>query len=218
MIFSFTFFTSFALLSSAAAQGVVHQVTVGNNTGGTIYNPTNINAAIGDIVSFTFYPKNHTVTQSTFAEPCTPSSGGFDSGFHPVAIGTNESFPTWNITVNDTKPIWVHCQQDANTAASHCGKGMVFAINPGAPGSNNSFAEFQTAALAIGAQLAANSTNSTSSTTPDSSKGNKTTTTGTAATPSGSSSSKANEGISLSVNGAVFMFMASVGLMFGFLV
>ena len=42
MIFSFALFSSVALLSSVAAQGVVHQVTVGNDTGGTIYNPTNI--------------------------------------------------------------------------------------------------------------------------------------------------------------------------------
>ncbi|KAH9985428.1 hypothetical protein BJV74DRAFT_717998, partial [Russula compacta] len=88
------------------------------------------NAAIGDTVLFVFHPKNHSVTQSSFAEPCTPLAGGFDSGFHPVAIGTSDDFPTFSITVNDTNPIWVHCEQDANTAASHCGKGMVFAVNP----------------------------------------------------------------------------------------
>ncbi|KAH9979701.1 hypothetical protein BJV74DRAFT_121937 [Russula compacta] len=160
MIFSFALCSGFALLSLAAAEGTVHHITVGNDTGGTIYNPTNINAMIGDIVSFTFHPKNHSVTESSFAKPCTPLADGFDSGFHPVAIGTNDSFPTWNITVNSTNPIWVHCRQDANTAASYCGKGMVFAINPGTPGSNNSFTDFQATALAIGAQLAANATNS----------------------------------------------------------
>ncbi|KAH9992965.1 hypothetical protein BJV74DRAFT_950882 [Russula compacta] len=179
MVFSLALLSrlSIALLSSAlvAAQSFgtvqVHQVIVGNDTGGTIYDPTSISAAIGDIVLFTFYPKNHTVTQSSFAEPCTPLPGGFDSGFQPVAIGTNESFPTWSIAVNDTNPIWIHCQQDANTAASHCGQGMVFAINPGVHGSNNSFEDFQAAALAIEAQLVANSTNTTSATTTSSSTG-----------------------------------------------
>ena len=46
MIFSlFALFSSVALLSSpssAAPQGRIHQITVGNNTGGTIYNPNNI--------------------------------------------------------------------------------------------------------------------------------------------------------------------------------
>ena len=101
MIFSvFALFSSLALLSLAAPQGKIHQITVGNNTGGTIYNPNNIvrqpiiisrlyrradslfiqNAAIGDTVIFVFNPKNHSVTQSSFAEPCTPLAGGFNSG------------------------------------------------------------------------------------------------------------------------------------------
>ena len=43
---------------------------------------------------------------------------------------------------------------------------MVFAVNPGAPGSNNSFENFQAEAFTIGAELvAANSTNATSVTT-----------------------------------------------------
>jgi hypothetical protein len=39
-------------------------------------------AAQGDIVVFTFFPKNHTVTQSSFAQPCTPLDGGFDTGLY----------------------------------------------------------------------------------------------------------------------------------------
>jgi hypothetical protein len=34
----------------------------------------------GDVVVFTFKQKNHTVTESTFAQPCTDLSDGFDSG------------------------------------------------------------------------------------------------------------------------------------------
>jgi hypothetical protein len=43
-------------------------------------------------------------------------------------------------------------------AASHCGQGMVFAVNPGPDGSSNSFAAFKAKALAIGKQLASNAT------------------------------------------------------------
>lgn len=53
-------------------------------------------------------------------------------------------------------PIWFYCQQGANTNASHCGKGMVGAINPTA---DNTFDEFRQKALAVGAALGA--TNST---------------------------------------------------------
>ena len=56
--------------------------------------------------------------------------------------------------MNDTKPIWVYCGQGAGTPASHCGKGMVFAVNCGADGAPNSFTNFKNSALAIGAQLA----------------------------------------------------------------
>lgn len=51
------------------------------------FSPSNITAEVGDTVTFQFQQKNHTVTQSTFAEPCisltkTSTSGqtGFDSG------------------------------------------------------------------------------------------------------------------------------------------
>ena len=41
------------------------------------------------------------------------------------------TFPTWSVTVNNTQPLWFYCRQHAPTGASHCGAGMVFAVNPG---------------------------------------------------------------------------------------
>ncbi|KAI0274617.1 hypothetical protein BC834DRAFT_1430 [Gloeopeniophorella convolvens] len=154
-----------ALLSTAAAQQVWH-VTVGDAAGDTIYNPTHITgAAVGDTVVFEFNPKNHTVTRSSFATPCLHLDGGFDSGFFPVAPGTTSGFPTYNITVNDTGPIWAYCKQGEFTTASHCGKGMVFAVNPGADGTANSFANFQAAAIAEGAALASSTSSPSASST-----------------------------------------------------
>ncbi|KAI0257577.1 Cupredoxin, partial [Lactifluus subvellereus] len=147
------------LFSSAVAQNT-WQVTVGNATGGTIFTPNNITAATGDTVVFTFNPKNHSVTQSTFANPCTRNPDGFDSLFNPVALGTTSGFPTFSITVNNTNPIWVYCRQSEFTAASHCGKGMVFAVNPGAEGTANSFSNFLAAAKAIGASLSSSAVSS----------------------------------------------------------
>ena len=79
----------------------------------------------------------------------------------PVAENVTDNFPTYTITVNDTEPIWVYCGQNAGLPTSHCGMGMVFAINCGADGSSTSFSSFKNAALAIGQQLQAEA-NSTS--------------------------------------------------------
>ena len=132
--------TTTSWADSAAA--VTHQINVSNNTAGLIFDPPYIvrqpivlltvaltirlfqTAAVGDIVEFTFHPKNHSVTQSSFAEPCTPLPGGFDTGLcvtnfslhmlfsesfsalHslPVANGTSSSsLPTRQFTVNNVR-------------------------------------------------------------------------------------------------------------------
>ena len=47
-----------------------------------------------------------------------------------MAVGANATeFPTWNVTVNDTTPLWFYCRQHAPDGSSHCGAGMVFAVN-----------------------------------------------------------------------------------------
>ncbi|KAI0002044.1 hypothetical protein BJV77DRAFT_32081 [Russula vinacea] len=206
---TFALLSGIALFASGAAAVTTYQISVSNDSAALLFDPSYITAEVGDIVEFTFHPKNHSVTQSSFPAPCTPLEGGFDTGFNPVANGTSDSaLPTRQFTVNDTNPIWIHCRQAANTAASHCGKGMVFAVNPGADGSNNSFANFKAEALAIGAQLAANATTSTSA----AASGTGTASSSTATKDSGATT---NGGISLDVNGATLMtvFGMVVGLM-----
>ena len=79
---------------------------------------------------------------------------------------------------------------------------MVFAVNAGPDGSNNSFANFQAAALAVGAQLAANSTNTTTA----SASGSKPSSTG------GLGGSSSNGAISMNINGATAMSIMMAGL------
>lgn len=74
------------------------------------FSPSSVNASVGDTVSFVFSPKNHTVTQSTFAAPCQPMSGGVDSGFQPVAANAT-NVPSFTVTVNATTPLWFFCHQ-----------------------------------------------------------------------------------------------------------
>jgi len=126
---------------TSAAPATTHTITVGNKNGSLTYNPPNISADIGDMVRFLFMPKNHSVTQSSFGQPCVPlgASGntvGFWSGFNPVSGDQISDFPTFDIIVNDTSPIWFYCSQ-----TDHCVKGMVGAINAN-PNSAKSFAAF----------------------------------------------------------------------------
>ncbi|KLO20561.1 Cupredoxin [Schizopora paradoxa] len=139
----------------AAAQSMMHTVIVGGSAGNVTFTPEAISASVGDQVMFQFQQKNHSATQSSFAAPCSHKDGGFTSGFLPVAANVTDNFPSYTITVNDTEPIWVYCGQNAGLPTSHCGMGMVFAVNCGPDGSNTSFTSFKNAALAIGQQLQA---------------------------------------------------------------
>ncbi|KAG9225921.1 hypothetical protein CCMSSC00406_0006457 [Pleurotus cornucopiae] len=131
---SFTNLAALALLP-AAAYAATFDVVVGG-PGILKYNPEFVTAAQGDVVRFIFKQKNHTATQSTFANPCQPAQGGFDSGFVPVADSVVDGFPVAELTVQNTDPTWVYCKQ-----GNHCQQGMVFAVNPG-----DRFSAFQSAA------------------------------------------------------------------------
>lgn len=129
-------FSTFALtalsIGSALAQStgsvVVHVVKVGSANGTLAYFPNSITANKGDMVQFQFAPNNHTVTQSTFDQPCQPISlnsnvTGFYSGFMPVSA-TSTTTPTYTIMINSTTPTWIYCSQ-----GKHCQAGMVMVIN-----------------------------------------------------------------------------------------
>jgi len=164
----FVSFIGLVLASVISAKVIDVQVSDPEGTASLKFIPEAIAADPGDQVVYHFNPKNHTVTQSSFAGPCTPKQGGLDSGFRPVGSDVAVADrPTFTITVNDTQPIWVFCNQAANTPNSHCGAGMVHAINCGADGAPNSFTNFKAAALAIGAKLKAGAQNPSSTWTAD---------------------------------------------------
>jgi hypothetical protein len=125
------------------------------------YVPESITAKVGDMVTFVFMQKNHTATQSTFAEPCKKKEGGMDSGFMPNPEG--KAGVTWNMTVETeealctspsppttkkqpqlTRIAGFYCKQQNGI---HCGKGMVFSINAATTG-DKTMADFKN--LAIG--------------------------------------------------------------------
>ncbi|KAJ7649560.1 Cupredoxin [Mycena polygramma] len=143
-----------------AALGSTFDVAVGPN-GNFTYDPPFIMAEAGDTVTFTFNPKNHTVTQSSFDAPCVPLVGGASSGFQFVS-NVSGLLPTWSFTVaNADTPFWFHCEQ-----TGHCGKGMVFAINPPADPDPHSFSAFQALAIKLNGSDAVPTSTDTYTTPP----------------------------------------------------
>ncbi|KAF9546038.1 hypothetical protein CPC08DRAFT_649168, partial [Agrocybe pediades] len=117
------------------------------------FTPSVIVATKGDIVSFRFSgtPGNHSVTQSSFTNPCNPLPGGFDSGNVFVNF-TDVTTPVFDLTItDDTQPIWFFCKQ--LNPAPHCGQEMVGSINP--PSTDNTFNEFISMARVFGTSRAA---------------------------------------------------------------
>ncbi|KAK2466752.1 hypothetical protein APHAL10511_001010 [Amanita phalloides] len=161
------FSLALASLLTAASAASAAQIAISVGANGTLaYSPSNITAAAGDVVLFTFAAKNHTVTQSTFPDPCVKASANaIDSGFEPVANGS-ATLPTFAVTVNDTKPLWFYCKQ--KNPVSHCHAGMVFAINAPA---NATFAQFQAAAENSTTGGNTTSTSSSTAATPTKSSG-----------------------------------------------
>jgi plastocyanin len=142
-----------ALSSVVAVSAVTIPVSVGFNNQ-LVFNPANISAQVGDVVAFTFLNKNHSVTQSTFADPCsimTTPAQGIDSGFQPVAANA-AMLPQWSFTVNNASaPLWFYCAQ--TNPANHCHAGMVFSVNAN-ENSPKSFEAYQAAAMSGNAAAA----------------------------------------------------------------
>ncbi|KAI8932626.1 hypothetical protein NX059_010124 [Plenodomus lindquistii] len=138
--------------ANAAAEGMVatHVIQVGGSNGTLTFLPNNVQAAPGDLVQFQFNPKNHSVVQSTFDNPCVPiqnimpnKTDAFFSGYMPTnatAAAAGQAL-TYTIRVKDEKPVWFYCSQ-----GMHCQAGMVGAIN--APASGNKTVEAFTALAA----------------------------------------------------------------------
>jgi len=179
--------------ASDAAMVTVHVVSVSNSNGSLTYSPDNLVAAKGDMVQFQFFPANHTVTQSTFDEPCQPISEvsnvtGIYSGFMPVKAA-DTTIPTYTILINSTTPMWLYCSQ-----ASHCQKGMVMVINENTKANKTrSLANFKIGAAAAAKNLApsSGSTEGTSGSTSASSAGSSSSS-GTSSSPDSSSSSSSS--------------------------
>ncbi|KAF9878772.1 extracellular serine-rich protein [Colletotrichum karsti] len=104
--------------------GVTHSVVAG--LGGSLtFNPDNVVAEVGDIVEWHFLPRNHSLVQSNFANPCNPLADG--TGFFPgfeFFTPEGQADNVFQLVVEDEKTIWYYCP-----FGNHCGAGMVGVIN-----------------------------------------------------------------------------------------
>ncbi|EAW08968.1 cupredoxin domain-containing protein [Aspergillus clavatus NRRL 1] len=117
---------------SSAAPHATHIVKVGSKEDPHQYSPHKISAAVGDVITFEFYPRNHSVVKADFMAPCVPAtgeifySGVFDSFDLDSSGQLKGNPPTWSLVVNDTTPTFFYC-----TAIDSClVNGMVGVINP----------------------------------------------------------------------------------------
>ncbi|KAL7268894.1 hypothetical protein RUND412_008463 [Rhizina undulata] len=118
--------------SSAASGAVTHVVSVAKAN--FQFTPNTINASIGDIIRFEFYPVNHSVVRMDYNSPCVPYglvnpgyTGWIWSGFMPVAQFLNPA-PSWELTIDTLEPQPFYC-----SAPDACnGEQMVGIINPNA--------------------------------------------------------------------------------------
>ncbi|KAI0570573.1 hypothetical protein Alg130_11177 [Pyrenophora tritici-repentis] len=106
----------------------VHVVKVG--AGGFHFEPAELtNVSVGDIVTFEFYPPDHSVARADFGSACVPYeyTGKNRAGFWSETqwVKTTSDITHWNLTINSTEPIFYYC-----AAPDSCrGKQMVGAIN-----------------------------------------------------------------------------------------
>ncbi|KAF8063560.1 hypothetical protein FPV67DRAFT_1672579 [Lyophyllum atratum] len=142
---------SATLLAVAQSNPIVLVGSTSDAPGGIFqFIPPSINATNGTTITFRFTgaPGNHSITQSSFTNPCTPSPGGFDSGWVFIPTNNVSTAPEWNLTVTNTTTreatvffsltlhhadmtvciaLWFYCKQ--LVPLTHCSAGMVGAIN-----------------------------------------------------------------------------------------
>ncbi|OCH90589.1 hypothetical protein OBBRIDRAFT_793143 [Obba rivulosa] len=199
-----------SLLAAVSAKNII--ITVGGNTttnGSLVFQPQEVHAELGDAVIFNFTLGNHTATESSFAQPCTPINesitpmNGFDSNFRLAGNGSNPSIlPVPILIQNVNTTFWFY---DVNT----CGEGGVGVIN-----ANDSSTE--TLAGFVRNAIRLNGTNATSSSAAPSStggsvSGSSTSSSSSSANPS-TTSSAAQRGVVLGGLGVLPMVLAALVL------
>ncbi|KAF2439136.1 hypothetical protein P171DRAFT_340133, partial [Karstenula rhodostoma CBS 690.94] len=95
--------------------------------GDLVFNPSSLTVTPGTTLRFDFLGLNHTLTQSSFAHPCSNASI-FDTGFQQHNPYNESGAFIVDYLVESDRPEWFYCAQ--TIPISHCHSGMIFSINP----------------------------------------------------------------------------------------
>ncbi|EUC48972.1 hypothetical protein COCMIDRAFT_33641 [Bipolaris oryzae ATCC 44560] len=115
--------------STPSREPTVHLIKAG--AGGFKFTPQEIsNVSVGDIVSWEFYPPDHSVARAEFGSACVPyeETGKDKVGFWSGTQWVNDTsqITYFNITINSTEPIFYYCAAPNSCIGEH----MVGVINP----------------------------------------------------------------------------------------
>ncbi|KAL4975169.1 hypothetical protein BDW66DRAFT_160637 [Aspergillus desertorum] len=118
-------------MATSLSAKATHTIQVGPKEDPHGYVPHSLNASVGDLIVFEFYPRNHSVVQADWHAPCMPADGdnffsGVKNDFDEVNGQIVGELPMWNWTVDREEPTFFYC-----TGADTCiVNGMVGVINP----------------------------------------------------------------------------------------
>ncbi|KAL2199199.1 hypothetical protein P885DRAFT_75614 [Corynascus similis CBS 632.67] len=109
-------------------------ITIAVGANGHMFTPNEVEAKVGDIIRFNFYPAGdnpHRVARAEFGWPCIPyeyaniNKPGFYTGIIAPQVISNDP-PSYSVRVNDTEPIFFYCAAPASCVGYH----MIGVINP----------------------------------------------------------------------------------------
>ncbi|KAM0435993.1 hypothetical protein ACHAPT_002885 [Fusarium lateritium] len=118
-----------AVTTAAASGATTHTVNVGAS--GHKFTPAEVEAKVGDVIEWRFYPSGHWIIRGDFEHPCIPyeyvdlNREGFSSGAQKVEAITDDG-PRFRVRVNNTDPIFFYCGAPGSCVKYH----MMGVVNP----------------------------------------------------------------------------------------
>ncbi|KAG9195498.1 hypothetical protein G6011_00619 [Alternaria panax] len=114
---------------TSSGEPTVHTIKAGS--GGFKFDPPELhNVSVGDMVTWEFYPPDHSVARAEYGSACVPYeyTGKDKVGFWSETqwVNNTNELTYFNITINSTEPIFFYCAAPNSCLGEH----MVGAINP----------------------------------------------------------------------------------------
>ncbi|KAI9781713.1 MAG: hypothetical protein M1835_004244 [Candelina submexicana] len=127
------------------ANATATSTTSGSICTATSTSSSGANVKKDSIIHFDFRALNHTLTESSFANPCKKLDGtDIDTNFQNANKADIQNARAIDINITSDGPRYFYCKQANGTPKGHCSNGMVFDINI----DSNKLTQFQNNAVA----------------------------------------------------------------------